>query len=125
MTTEGHGVRTRVEAHPTARAVVLDVGGEIDGVTAEAVEQAVERALTEAAATGASLLAADLSGVTFCASAGFTTLLYAQRRARQEGLVFAVVVNPGNPVRRLLILSTLDQVLTLHETVEQALAARS
>ena len=123
--TAKHGVRTRIETQPTARAVLLALGGEIDSATAGAVEQAVDQALTAAADAGAALLVADLGDVDFCASAGFTTLLYAHRRARQQGVAFAVAVGADSPVRRLLGLTELDRVLAVHDSVEQALTTTS
>ena len=54
---------------------------------------------------------------------GITVLFHARRRARQQGLAFAVAARPDVPVRRVLSLTQMDQALQLHDTLEQALSA--
>jgi anti-sigma B factor antagonist len=61
----------------------------------------------------------DLSGVTFIDSPGLRALLDA--RARLGRLV--VAAPPGSPVETLLLLTGLDDALTMRPDVDAALAA--
>lgn len=117
------GVWVQVRTLPGGPAVLLRVGGEIDGVTAVVVEGGVDQALAEASAVGASLLVVEVDEVTFCASPGITVLFHARRRARQQGLAFAVAARPDGPVRRVLSLTQMDQALQAYDTLEHALSA--
>jgi anti-sigma B factor antagonist len=65
----------------------------------------------------------DLTAVTFFGSAGLTALLAATRlsEARREPL--RIVVDHNRPVIRPIMVTGLDDVLTLYHTVEEALAA--
>jgi anti-anti-sigma factor len=67
-------------------------------------------------------LVLDLSGVTFCDSAGLGALLAAQRIAKARDTVLALACAPP-PLRRILELTGADQVLTLYGTVGDAVTA--
>ncbi|WP_433291736.1 STAS domain-containing protein [Pseudonocardia sp. CA-142604] len=102
------------------RAVVLTVEGDVDVATASVLRRAVDEALTEA---GPHPLVIDLTGVTFLASRGLSTLVEAHREASASSPL-RVVVDHTRPVIRPLQLSGLDRILTLFHDVEDALSGR-
>lgn len=67
-------------------------------------------------------LVLDLSGVAFCDSAGLGALLGAHRLAQARGSVLALACAPP-PLRRMLDITGADQVLTVYDTVTEAVAA--
>ncbi|KUN79877.1 hypothetical protein AQJ66_27425 [Streptomyces bungoensis] len=64
----------------------------------------------------------DLSGVTFCDSAGLNALLAAHRIATSNRASLVLACVPPQ-LRRVLELTGADQVLTVHDTVAEAVAA--
>jgi anti-anti-sigma factor len=58
-------------------------------------------------------LVLDMSATTFCAAAGVNAVLEAYRHARIRGRELHVVVSPH--VRRMLEISGVDTVLSLHD----------
>jgi anti-sigma B factor antagonist len=94
--------------------VVLSVSGQID-VTSESIfETAVESALADEPAG----LVIDLSAVDFLGSAGLRTLAMTQEKLGS----LAVVANRNTTVKPIQ-LTGLDQILLVHPTAEEALAA--
>ena len=76
---------------------LVEVIGELDaatvGILHSAVEQALDRCVTQ--------LRVDLSGVTFCDSSGYEGLRRAEALARSRGLVL-LLESPSRSVRRML-----------------------
>jgi anti-sigma B factor antagonist len=99
-------------------AVIVTVEGDVDVATAGILRRTVDRALTEA---GEHPVVIDLSGVSFLASRGLSTLVEAHRAA-EPGQPLRVVVDHARPVIRPLQLSGLDNVLALFHDVAGALA---
>jgi anti-sigma B factor antagonist len=64
----------------------------------------------------------DLAGVRFLDSSGVGLLVTSHRRAAQDGRGFAVS-GPGDAVQRTLQLTRTDRILTIHPTLDDALAA--
>lgn len=64
----------------------------------------------------------DLSGVRFLDSSGVGLLVTSHRRATEDGRAFGVA-EPGDAVRRTLQLTRTDRILTVHETLADALDA--
>ena len=62
----------------------------------------------------------DLSGVEYIDSSGVASLVEAFHQARDKGLEFALVAVNDSP-RRVLELSRLDKVFTIHETLADGL----
>src|SRR4051794_33617352 len=89
-------------------AVVVSLSGEIDRVTAEAIDEAARSALEG----GASRLEIDLRDVTFMDSEGLHALLDAERSLRCEGVGLALSGAPPC-VRRLLELSGTAAMFTV------------
>ncbi|AYF78846.1 anti-sigma factor antagonist [Nocardia yunnanensis] len=99
-----------------AEATVLTVAGDVDLATAPALENALDAAL----AGRPTALVVDLSAVSFLASAGMAVLVGAHKRAGDTRIA---VVADGPATSRQLKVTSLDQVFSLHPTLEEALAA--
>ncbi len=63
----------------------------------------------------------DLSEVSYIDSSGVATLVESLQAARSKSGRFALL-KPSDPVRRVLELARLDQVFTLHTSLDAALA---
>lgn len=101
-----------VESRGTA--VVVEVRGEIDVVTAPQLQEALRPVLDGKPAT----IVVDLTAATFLASAGLAVLAELAQLAGPEAVV-AVAAQPL--IARPITLTGLDQVLGLYPTVQQAL----
>lgn len=98
-------------------AVVVTVSGDVDVLTAPRLRDALDRGLAEA---DGGPLVLDLTGVEFLASRGLSTIVVAHREGGAT-TPLRVVVDHARPVIRPIQLSGLDAVLTLFESVEDAL----
>ncbi|WP_225440078.1 STAS domain-containing protein [Amycolatopsis eburnea] len=109
----------RITAHRPdgAPALVLEVTGELDLLTAPQLEGAFATAFADKP----DLLVIDLTGVSFMASLGMTVLLKAQRSAAPSAKV-RVVAPEGSVVARTLQLTGLLEVLAVAPTVPAALS---
>jgi anti-anti-sigma factor len=106
---------TSVSVHD--EATVLTVAGEVDLATAPALESAIEATLNGKPTA----VIIDLSKVTFLASAGMAALVAAHQRAGDTTRV--VVVAHGPATGRQLTVTGLDQVFSIHTTLDQALGS--
>ena len=97
---------------------LLVVVDELDMATAPQLRQAAANAL----AARPRVLAIDLGGVSFVASAGLGALLRIHQRAAAEGCRMVLVSVP-DPVRRVIGLIGLAGLFVEHETLEAALVA--
>ncbi len=97
--------------------VAVSLEGEIDLAAAAALREAFA-VLIDAGRTD---LVADLRGVTFIDSTGFGTLVSAHKATRQQGGRLQLVVPERGPVARILRLSALDRVFTVHDDLAAAL----
>lgn len=79
---------------------------------------------TNAIAAGYRKLIIDLSKVDFVDSAGLGSLIGGMRGARQAGGDLRIA-NPNDQVTMLLSLTSLDQVLKVHPTIEEAIVGFS
>ncbi|MFI7672285.1 STAS domain-containing protein [Actinophytocola sp. NPDC049390] len=96
-----------------ADATVLNVRGDVDMVTAPVLRSTIE----EVARAGPKLLVIDLMAVTFLSSAGLLVLVETAEAGRPE----VRVVGTGRECLRPIRLTGLDTVLSLHETLADAL----
>ncbi len=96
---------------------LLAVHGEVDVATVGALETAISAALTD----GPAALVIDLTDVDFLASAGLQVLVATQERI--GGRADFAVVADGPATSRPIQLTGLDQILSLHPTVAEAMAA--
>jgi anti-anti-sigma factor len=96
---------------------VLAISGDMDLASAAAVKDAIAEVLAEDPPS----LIIDLLGVQFLASTG-VGILVAAREKFVDGDRFSVVAQ-GRMTRRIIQLLALDSVLSVQETVEEALSA--
>ena len=101
---------------PAPGVALLTVSGEIDTLTAPALDAALVRAVDGPAAT----LVVDLTGVVFLASSGLAVLIEAAHRASTSGRALRLLVR-GRPVLRALQITGTDQLFELHTERESAL----
>ncbi|WP_156622885.1 STAS domain-containing protein [Mycobacterium sp. 1164966.3] len=94
---------------------VVSVSGEIDLVTAPALEQAIGAVVAD----GPTALVIDLSGVEFLGSVGLKILAATHEKLAQSA-EFGVVAR-GPVTRRPIHLTGLDKAFPLYPTLEEAL----
>ena len=94
---------------------LLMIAGEIDTLTADALERGCEQLL----ATRSGVLVIDLSNVTFLASSGLAVLI---RAAHQAGERRLRLVTPTRTVRRPLEITGSDQLFDLYNDRGAAMA---
>jgi anti-sigma B factor antagonist len=97
---------------------VVEVKGEVDLYTAPRLKAL----LTELTAGGRSRIAVVFSGVEFMDSTGLGVLISGLKRCREAGGTLALVA-PTEPVRKVLGITGLDQVFSIHDDVSSATAA--
>lgn len=99
--------------------VVVTPAGALDVATSPELHTLMHRALDE----GATRLVLDLSKVDFIDSTALRVLVSVHKRIQAGGGF--VVVCPHARIRRIFDLTALDRVLTLTDTVEEAVARLS
>jgi anti-sigma B factor antagonist len=107
-----------VRAREVAGVVVVAVEGEIDVDTADVVLDALKLAFE----SGGPAVVADLSEVSFFGSTGISTLITAHELAEGHSTVLQVVA-PHRAVKRPLQVTGVADVLSLHDSVDEALSA--
>ena len=108
MTAEGGGLRRMGEQ------AVVTVPAEIDTTNADEVRQA----LLAAAGQDAAVLIIDMSGTTFCDSAGLKAIIAAHTRATNAGTQLRLV---ATAVLRIITIVGIDQLIPVYPTLEAAL----
>ena len=119
MTSPGAGAQVRLERVADGQATVLWVNGEIDLVTASALEEGLDSAL-DAAGAGA-LVVVDLTGVTFLASAGLAALMRAHVQTRERGHDLVIAALGSGSAMRSITVSGLADTFTVVESTDAAL----
>ena len=109
-------LNTRIEGERT----VLAVSGEVDVYTAPALRDRIADLLDG----GQQQLIIDLGGVEFLDSTGLGVLVAGLNRAREVGGSLSLVC-PQERVLKLFRITGLDEVFTVHPTVDEALASSS
>lgn len=112
------GVELQISTTRKGDACVVSVAGEVDIYTSPALKTALAAAATD----GCSLLIVDLDGVGFIDSSGLGVLVGALRRAREADGDLRVV-SGNDTVARILRITGLDQVFSLHSALDDALEA--
>jgi anti-sigma B factor antagonist len=115
---EMHGLGVPVDA-PEASLRVVTPSGEIDAHTAPQLRGTILEELDDAQVTR---LVIDLSGVSFLDSSALGVLVGTLKRMRERGGRLDVVL-PASHARRVFEITALERVLSLHETLDDALAA--
>jgi anti-sigma B factor antagonist len=118
------GDETRLNEHPVGGidrqngAVVVHLVGELDLYNAPDVRTA----LLELCAEGPERLVVNLADVDFVDSTALGVLIEA--RTKLPNRQAFLLASPGLETHRALTISGLDQHLSVHETVDAALAAK-
>ncbi|MDT7788575.1 MAG: anti-sigma factor antagonist [Pseudonocardiales bacterium] len=110
-----------VETEQRENAVILTVTGEVDSYTAPLLHDHLAAAFTEAARHGFAVVL-DMTGVSFLASSGLSALVEYHTRGEDQGVALRVVA-PAGSVLRALRATMLNEMLELHASVPEALAA--
>lgn len=101
-----------------ARCIVIDVRGEIDGMTAPRLRETLLTALDEAAGRTVIL---DLAGIELLASAGLAVIVEAQEASESSHVSLRVVVDHTNAAVRPLQVTGLASSLCLYHGLADAL----
>src|SRR5579864_303182 len=112
--------QAKVTVHQPPRATVARVEGDLDLVSLPQVERELRAAATEF--TSPTLLAVDVTGVTYLNSAAIRLLydLAEDLRARRRQL--RLVMSSDAPLRALFRRLRFDTVIPLHDTIDEAIA---
>jgi anti-sigma B factor antagonist len=94
---------------------VVDMPAEIDVTNAEEIRQA----LLSAASHEAVVLVIDMSGTTFCDSAGVHAIIDTRKQAAMTGTQLRLA---ATAMLRILTLVGIDQLIPIYPTLEEALA---
>ncbi|GLY75585.1 STAS domain-containing protein [Actinoallomurus iriomotensis] len=103
----------------TGPCPVLEVAGEIDLATAPWLQDHLIEVINSQ--DGSADLILDMTKVEFCDASGLRVLVSAQRWIRQRGGRLRVIC-PEGPLLRILRITTLTRLLSVHPTIEDALA---
>ena len=103
---------------PTDSVAVIALSGEVDIYTAPRFKERMLELLD----SGVANLVVDLSEVTFIDSTALGVLIGGVRRVNSAGGAMALVV-VSRPVERVLSITGLDRVFTIHSTRDEALQA--
>lgn len=95
---------------------VLEVGGEVDIYTAPKLREK----LVELVESGNHRIVVDLEGVGFMDSTGLGSLVAGLKRVKEREGEMALVCT-RDPVLKVLVITGLDRVFAIHESVPQAL----
>ena len=109
-----------LNARTEGEHTVLAVSGEVDVYTAPALRDRIADLLD----SGQQRLVIDLGGVEFLDSTGLGVLVAGLNRAREVGGSLSLVC-PQERVLKLFRITGLDEVFTVHSTVDEALASSS
>jgi anti-anti-sigma factor len=105
-----------VDVDTRGDAVVASVRGELDLATVPVLRERLD----SIASGPASPLVVDLSGVTFIGSAGLALLVDVHSHCREHGIELAVVAS-GSVVPRAIQVTALDQVFSVHTSLNAAI----
>ena len=100
---------------PAPSQIVIEVGGEVDMLTAPRLRAEVLDRITEGGT-----LVLDLGGVGFLGSAGLAVLVEAAQRSQRERAAFRIVA-VERAVLRPLVATGLGEVFSVHPSVAEAL----
>jgi stage II sporulation protein AA (anti-sigma F factor antagonist) len=99
------------------KGAVVVATGEVDLFTAPGLRAALLNA-----ARASARVVVDLTGVTFLDSSGLAVLISALQSAGERGQEASPhLAGPTPPVRRVLDITRLSEMLPIHETVAEAL----
>ena len=99
------------------RVAVVSLPVEIDMSNADLIREDLLAIVNR----GASTLVVDMSGTTFCDSAGVNALVRTLKRATANGAAMRLVVST-QPVRRVLDITGVDHLIDIYPSVAASLA---
>ncbi|MFN2617167.1 MAG: STAS domain-containing protein [Thermoleophilaceae bacterium] len=99
-------------------AVIARVSGEVDMTNSSYVGDELMRAVPN----DAGLLVVDLGEARYLDSAAIELLFDLGRRLERRRQAVRLVLPPDSPIKRVLLLTEIDSVIPLHETLDSALA---
>jgi anti-sigma B factor antagonist len=105
-----------VRVLPGTAALILEVEGEVDMLTAPALLKAIDEV-----PEGTSCVVVDLTMVSFLDSSGLNTLVQGRRALDAREVAMRVVVPPDGAIRRVFEITRLTETLTVVDTRESAL----
>ena len=108
-----------VEVERDGLAPVVRIRGEIDLSNAAAIRTEVLDALPD----GAPGIVLDLTDTTYLDSSGVRLIFDLAERLQARRQRFGLVITDSAVVRRVLVLTKLDDAVPLHGSVDEALAA--
>ncbi|MEV6320019.1 STAS domain-containing protein [Nocardia sp. NPDC051787] len=114
MSSESAHRALEVQVRSADDVVIVTVHGEIDMASAPRLQSALDEALRDTPPA----VVVDMSNVGFLGSAGLSVLVAASEAAGSGRLR----VVPSDAARRPIELTALDQLLTVFDSVEDALA---
>jgi anti-sigma B factor antagonist/stage II sporulation protein AA (anti-sigma F factor antagonist) len=109
----------RLDIREDGRALVVRVEGEIDLSNADSIRDDVTRAVPQDAAG----IALDLTATTYLDSSGIRLLFDLAERLHSRRQQLVLVVTDQALVRRVILLTKLDDAVPLHTSLDDALAA--
>jgi anti-sigma B factor antagonist len=104
------------------RVLVVTVAGEIDLVTVDEVRTAFAAGLDQLG--DGEILIIDLTGVTLLSSTGLQVLIDAIQAAQWRRVIVRIVIDRAGPVIHPIVVTGLDKVFALFDTVDDAQRAR-
>lgn len=107
-----------VDVDARGSAVVVSVRGELDLATVPVLRERLES--VHEISSVPSPLVMDLSGLTFIGSAGLALLVDLNNQCVERGVLLALVAT-GTVVPRAIQVTALDQVFSVHQSVDEAL----
>jgi anti-sigma B factor antagonist len=108
-----------VETRDAGDWTIVEAKGEVDLYTAPRLKEQ----LVQLVGGGRPRIAVDLQGVEFLDSTGLGVLIGGLKRAREAGGDL-VLAGPRDPVRKVLSITGLDRVFSIHDSVDEATATR-
>jgi len=108
-------------SRPRPGAILLEVDGEIDTLTAARLATGLDAVLDAGSAEDRAVVV-DLSGVTFLASSGLAVLIHGARRVTERGARLHVVA-ATRAVSRPITVTGADTLFDTHADRDSALAA--
>ncbi len=106
-----------VESRTEGEWAILDVVGEVDVFTAPKLRERLVQLIDQ----GSEKVIVNLDGVGFMDSTGLGTLVGGLKRMKERGGSLALVC-ANRPVLRILTITGLDAVFSIHDSVEKATA---
>jgi anti-sigma B factor antagonist len=103
------------EVRRAGQHAVITMPAEIDAATADEAR----RALLAAIGSGAASVVIDMSGTTFCDSAGLKAIIAAHTQATKGGTQLRLV---ATAVLRIVTIVGIDQLIPVYPTLEAALS---